>query len=42
MIRENRHSFAAGSWYFRDVHVKKKACALALILLGVILLALAK
>ena len=35
-------SFAAGSWYFRDVHVKKKACALALILLGVILLALAK
>ena len=35
-------SFTAGSWYFRDVHVKKKACALALILLGVVILALAK
>ena len=35
-------SFTAGSWYFRDVHVKKKACALALILLGVVLLALKK
>jgi len=35
-------SFTAGAWYFRDVHVKKKACALALILLGVVILALAK
>lgn len=35
-------SFVAGAWYFRDVHVKKKACALALILLGVVILALAK
>ena len=35
-------SFMAGAWYFRDVHVKKKACALALILLGVVILALEK
>ena len=35
-------SFTAGAWYFRDVHVKKKACALVLILLGVVILALAK
>lgn len=35
-------SFTAGAWYFRDVHVKKKACALALILLGVVILALVK
>ena len=35
-------SFTAGAWYFRDVHVKKKACALALILLGVVILALTK
>ena len=35
-------SFTAGAWYFRDVHVRKKACALALILLGVVILALAK
>ncbi len=33
-------AFAAGSWYFRDVHVKWKAGALALILAGVVILGL--
>ncbi len=35
-------AFAVGSFYFRDANIRKKAWALALILLGVILLALAK
>jgi len=35
-------SFAAGAWFFRDVNVKKKAAALLLVLLGIVILALAK
>lgn len=35
-------SFAVGCWYFRDANVRHKAMALTLILVGVILLALAK
>lgn len=33
-------TFAVGSWYFRDANLKRKAFALGMILLGVVLLAL--
>ena len=35
-------TFAFGVWYFRDLNIKRKVFALALILLGVAILALAK
>lgn len=34
-------TFALGVWFFKETHIKQKAFALALILLGIILLALA-